>query len=279
MKEDLLKYLKKNWKIIAAAIFVPPILIHIAFKIAVPVSFLVPKWTAGDVLSFYGVILGACATVFGVYLSIKHSENNFRADTFNRARPFIAITPVITEVHTNGVDSLLTKRIQTKPKYKEYILDRVAFVLENGKVSARSQLNDHQESLKQSRQIRVVDKDGIVIACTPEVVTATFIAENVGVGVANRLLVGFNRTTFNHPLRTMTLIKPLKIGDRLTIDLYIEKPNTADYCDYELTFEYQDIYENTYVQCFPVNLDRDETGSFFFLSADGEQKQILNQPQ
>ena len=49
-------------------IFGIPIFIDLAFKTPAPISILEVNWGAKEALSFYGSILGAALTIFGVVL-------------------------------------------------------------------------------------------------------------------------------------------------------------------------------------------------------------------
>ena len=75
MKRLLKKHKKPLIWFCLIGIILIPLLIHIAFKIESPLSVLEAEWTAGDVLAFYGVLVGSIATVWGVYLSIEYSRS------------------------------------------------------------------------------------------------------------------------------------------------------------------------------------------------------------
>lgn len=86
--ENLKKWVKKH--IIASAIlslgiiFFPVLLIHISYSIEMPCKFLMAKWSAGELLQFYGsllsfvgtVLLGGLALWQNQQLAIKNQQFN-----------------------------------------------------------------------------------------------------------------------------------------------------------------------------------------------------------
>lgn len=276
-------FLKKYWKGIVSffviGVVIIPLLIHCAFKATAPWKFLVATWSSGDVLAFYGVIVGAVATVGGVYLSIQYSQQAAREDMHDKVRPFLVVTPLMVEGKVDLISELLmpkAKKIEEQSTYyKEYILDRVCFVLRNGKVSAHSKLTPEQEEAKRKFGRRQTENEkGEPVITAADVTTMSIVVENLGVGVANRLLIGFNKEQDDQDQMVLTV--PLKVNATLTLEVYIENPQTADYGTYILRFEYQDIYENTYQQSYHVTLSKGKTGSELFFLNEGRQVYIGN---
>ena len=93
MRKYLKKYKKEITIIAIITLFVIPLCIHVLFKMRAPISFLVAEWSAGDILAFYGVLVGAAATVAGVHISIHASQENYHEDVRNRSLPYITVTP------------------------------------------------------------------------------------------------------------------------------------------------------------------------------------------
>lgn len=68
----------KIWAgMIGFGLFLLPILmVHTLFKISAPCKWLVPNWTAGDVLLYCGAVLGASATILAIILTIIFTQKN-----------------------------------------------------------------------------------------------------------------------------------------------------------------------------------------------------------
>ena len=105
----MLGIMKKYKKVVARFIFwgilVIPFLIHTVFKIPAMCEFFSASWNAGDVLAFYGVLLGAGATVAGVFLSIQYAQSNYKEDLLNRSLPFITLTKMLYTPSFNSDDN------------------------------------------------------------------------------------------------------------------------------------------------------------------------------
>jgi len=61
-----------------------PFLIHVAFSFNAPFSFLVARWEAGNVLEFYGAIVGAAGTAVLGYVAFWQTKRaHAQADRAN----------------------------------------------------------------------------------------------------------------------------------------------------------------------------------------------------
>ena len=85
--------MKKNDlpKVIIIAIvilFLIPLLINLSFKID-SIHLLAAEWTAGDLLSFYGAVLGAVITLIGLIVTLNHQSNQARKDDAVKYRPIL----------------------------------------------------------------------------------------------------------------------------------------------------------------------------------------------
>lgn len=274
---DLIKKYRKN---IAAffivGVIVIPLLIHIVFKFPAPCEFLVATWGSGDVLAFYGVIIGAIATVVGVYLSIMAAHKSAKEDTNNKVRPFVVVTPFMVEGRVDLIAELLSEQNEPAEKkedyYREYILEQVCFVLSNGKFTAHSSLSLEQQKAKQKFGTSKIRKeDGSAVLANKNIADLSMLVENLGLGVANRLLIGVNKVDISCDAKEKVLVAPLKVGAQLKLEIYVENPSESDYGDYNLMFEYQDIYENTYRQEYTIELRKNHIGSDWFLWNEGQQ--------
>lgn len=85
-KKDLPKII-----IIATVIlFVIPLLINLSFKIG-SIRLLAAEWTAGDLLSFYGAVLGALITLIGLVVTLDYQSKQARKDDDVKYRPILKI--------------------------------------------------------------------------------------------------------------------------------------------------------------------------------------------
>lgn len=83
-------------KIIIIAIvllFVIPFFINLSFKIN-SIRLLAAEWTAGDLLSFYGAVLGAFITLIGLVITLNYQSNQARKDDDVKYRPILKIVSV-----------------------------------------------------------------------------------------------------------------------------------------------------------------------------------------
>lgn len=89
----LIKWAKEHkiWTvIIAIALFLFPILIvHSLFKIAAPCKWLAANWTAGEVLVYFGAVLGAAATITVIILTIIFTQENQKAERKLSIKPHL----------------------------------------------------------------------------------------------------------------------------------------------------------------------------------------------
>lgn len=94
-KKDLPKII-----IIAIVIlFVIPLLINLSFKID-SIRLLAAEWTAGDLLSFYGAVLGAVITLIGLAITLDYQSKQARKDDEIKYKPILKLSA--GEVEYNG---------------------------------------------------------------------------------------------------------------------------------------------------------------------------------
>ncbi|VDY71592.1 hypothetical protein [Streptococcus sanguinis] len=91
-KKDLPKII-----IIAIVIlFVIPLLINLSFKIA-SIRLLAAEWTAGDLLSFYGAVLGAVITLIGLFFTLDYQSKQGRKDDEIKYKPILRFNSMNNE--------------------------------------------------------------------------------------------------------------------------------------------------------------------------------------
>ena len=91
-KKDITKIV-----IIAIVIlFVIPFLINFSFK-TYSIRFLVAEWSAGDLLSFYGAVLGALITLIGLIVTLNYQSKQARKVDEIKYKPILKLKSVETE--------------------------------------------------------------------------------------------------------------------------------------------------------------------------------------
>ena len=91
-KKDITKIV-----IIAIVIlFVIPFFINFSFK-TYSIRFLVAEWSAGDLLSFYGAVLGALITLIGLVVTLNYQSKQARKDDEIKYKPILKLKSVESE--------------------------------------------------------------------------------------------------------------------------------------------------------------------------------------
>lgn len=264
---------------IIAVLVIIPLSINVAFKVAAPIEILHAEWDASAAITFYGTVLAAGIAVIGVFITIRYSQSNYREDVRNRTLPYIAITLLRTKAYKNifGGNSEI-KDIEPEEGYQEYKLQDYFCVLEKGDIQYKTKLSKRQqqildyggtkwENIPNGRSLQVVDD-----VCVPIEI------ENVGNGVAINLRLGLNRKGV--PEKDQRFVSPisLKVGATVMLHLFSEdcgrdSKNTGEYV---LSFYYEDIYQNQYIQEYDVNIqyDEDERQPVFSIDMEVEQQCI-----
>lgn len=252
--------LKKYWRALliffVVAIIIIPFLIHICFKINMPIKFFQAEWSAGDVLAFYGVLVGAVATVWGVYLSIQYSRSNYQEDVKNRVLPFIALTTLKVRSKFSPLHIAdICKKMSDPNEYEEYKVEKIYYIIEKGKITAKTGLTDEQEQkLKQGGMCWETNDSGTIQLVCIDLVTLPFELENVGNGAANRFRIGLNSQTTAEKDWQYTTPMPLKVGETLYVHVYCED-GVESKGSYILDLVYEDIYSNKYRQRYGIIID------------------------
>ena len=93
----------KNIKIISVItvilVVIIPFFINLSFKVY-STSFISAEWTAGDLLSFYGAVLGALITLIGLVVTLNYQSKQARKDDEIKYKPILKLSAV--EVKYNG---------------------------------------------------------------------------------------------------------------------------------------------------------------------------------
>lgn len=273
MKTLFKKYWKSLLLFFVVAIILIPLLIHICFKINAPIKFFQAEWSAGDVLAFYGVLVGAVATVWGVYLSIQYSRSNYQEDVKNRVLPFIALTTLKVRSKFSPFHIAdIRKKMSDPNEYEEYKVEKIYYIIEKGKITAKTGLTQEQEEkLKQGGWRWETNDSGTTQLICVDLVTLPLELENVGNGAANRFRIGLNAQTTEEKALQYTTPMPLKVGETLYIHIYCED-GTESKGGYILDLVYEDIYANKYRQRYGIAIDNPNGTIHAWIDLGGNQE-------
>lgn len=157
--------------IIIFLLFVIPFLINVFFQYQAPLRWLEATWGSGDLLSFYGSVLTGILAILGVFWTVQYSKKQYKEDNINRVLPYIAINTMQTETKVDVIEYILwslgiineeknnkKKDIQNQEKnemvkYREYILNKIYFIIDDDKIDVKQRLNETQKSQIKNREI------------------------------------------------------------------------------------------------------------------------------
>lgn len=260
-----------------------PVAINYIFKMPVFCELLVAEWTAGDALSFYGVLVGVLAAVWGIHLSIEAAQVNYKDDIRNRVLPFIALS--LLRVKTKGIfgaglsntpEDMQSSPDQTKNEYSEYKRDKVCFVIEGGSVKAMNRLTEEQERKVQSGGVEWENTSYGKALVNVGLLSAPIEIENVGNGAANSLRIGLNSRAIDDSDYKFITSMPFKIGQKLGVHLYCENHNGSSNGIYDLDIVYEDIYGNRYRQRYDVMISNTQDEEQSYVQVATNQEMIEN---
>lgn len=87
------KILQWLYFFVVVFLLIIPIFINLLFKIYIN-NFFSAEWSAGDMLTFYGSILGGCLTLFGVIITLKHQEKDSLERDLIKYKPILDVESV-----------------------------------------------------------------------------------------------------------------------------------------------------------------------------------------
>ena len=257
---------RKNYSIIVIAIVillvflvVVPSLINLLFKLHPSVDFFSAEWSAGDALNYYGALIASIATIVGVYLSITYAQKSYKDDEKNRQRPYLALTHIKTDTKVSLFDSLSGSNEAdadaNSSHYLEYRLDHVYVLLGEKGITYQNKLNDKQRSIVMQGGLKWIRKDNTAKLAFHDYISLPFEIENVGNGAAIDLKLSMNRN--DDKTKKAVSLYTLKCNDKIYFHIFSEVESDKVLGDYTLTFQYNDILGNTYLQDFPICFEKD----------------------
>ena len=252
------KHRKKIIIALLIAIAGIPFIIHVVFKIHPSNPFFSAEWTAGEFLGFYGVLLGAAATVIGVFLTVSYAQKNYREDVINRSIPFLTITPLKDDQCLNGA---------------------MYFIIKNGEVSTANCLSDIQiQNIQNKGIVRETITTGVSSKIYLKMLHLPLKIENVGNGAAVTFSVGLNPMGITKKMQRFTLPTSISKGGSFLMAIYSENLDNMNCGDYSLCLSYYDILGNAYEQnlLYSINSNSFNTEVTGALKLDGTQKRLRN---
>ena len=95
-EENILKLLEcikqhklLSFSIILGVIFIPIIVIHILFSIYPANDWWISKWSAGELLDYFGSIMGAISTIIALIVTIIYTNDSQRKQNILSVRPYL----------------------------------------------------------------------------------------------------------------------------------------------------------------------------------------------
>lgn len=266
-----MRYLKKlgrevSWPwfkytmIFIIVVFIIPLCINECYNRS---GFIETLWDAKDVLVFYGTIVAACGTLYGVYLSLKNTQDRYLEDSVRKIRPFMLLS--IYDIHREYNFKVLIEEFQKEAikkrcaitdesnenldvgvLYKEFIEHDFYLIVGDEEIKFTNRLNESQkEMVLTNYKMHLIDPK------SPE--AAYFVklrVENGGLGAA-RLVTVYMR---NGSVVGNTEARNVGVGNYVNLGLFfpIASNKRFNNCNWLLTFAYKDINGKPY--CQDVNL-------------------------
>lgn len=280
LKEYIRKHKVKTIALVFVCIFLIPAIINVLFKYSPVCELLGAEWEAGDVLSFYGTLLGSAATIVGVYLSIDAAQRSYHEDEVNKVKPYLALTHLKSKSRIT-LDSLIGSlednqtREETQNYYEEYRLDKVYIIIESDKIVFKNGLTKAQEDRLALSGFRLNKEKSMYSLQVGNLISMPFEIENVGNGAALNFQICFYRE--GEKKRGVNVFT-LKVGQSAYCHIFSDEQDDTIICGkYILEFIYNDIRGSTYSQKYDLELKSDgETKTIKkYINLQGQQKRVF----
>lgn len=277
-------WLKKNYKIFFVVLLLilgGPIVINILFKIKSPIWFLSAEWDASAALSYYGAIIAAFLAIYGIFITVQYSQQNYREDVRNRSLPFLVVEMLhskSTQIISANSEKIAKESVKERPigGYHEYRITDFYCVLDDGNILYKNDLTKSQQNILDNFGKKpILSKVGRASERIPYVYIPLEI-ENVGNGSAIRMVIGLNRKETLSNDRQYMQPQSMKPGTVLKLHIFSENcsQNSKNLGKYILSFCYEDIYLNHYEQNFDllIRFDKGESEVFYSIDLSHVQK-------
>ncbi len=254
-----------RWLLVITCFIIVPLLINIMFKYDFGICILQAEWEAGDALAFYGVILAAILAVYGVYMTIGVSNNNYKDNLRNNVLPFFSVYNLKTKSRKNMLfvglngnnDKSDDKETQMDTGYHEYKIQDYYYILNEGVIEIKDGLTQKQKELLESGGFIWRTNNGVSMLTASDHICHPMEIENVGNGAAISFRIGFNRKKDNEKDWKYTYGIPVKVGEKIMIHIFSEDcgKQSQNLGEYVLDFQYKDIYGNKYSQMHDIKIE------------------------
>lgn len=264
MKNWIIKNSKKivTWLVVTwilLAVFVGPLIINWLFKQPAPVNLLAVDWESDVALSYYGTIVASAIAVYGVFLTIRYSQENYKEDVRNRTLPFITIDMLKTKSHIkifSAAPQNGEENIDKQEGYVEYKLQDYYCILDEGKIIYKTRLTKLQKELLENGGMKWIPSGNKKELVQVDKICVPMEIENVGNDTAVRLRYGLNRKNIEIKDRKYLPVISLKTFCPIVFHIFSEdcSKQSANLGDYVLSFYYEDMYSNKYQQDFDIKI-------------------------
>ena len=252
-----MKYLK-NKCIIKIVVFIVlgPILIHFAYKIQSP-FWISSVWTAGDALSYFGVIVGSIITIIGLHLTFHDNRIGLIEQNRLENLPFLALNILSVKRRNSWTDSAYEKSNSNNSDYikdyffKEEKLDSILFIIKNHDIIIKSEFTEDEKRNIIYDGYRWADLAKGVMALTKnKLLYIPIQITNVGNGAAIDLKIGLNYLSEKESDSSEYLyVRPinLPVNDSIFVVIYSNNLTEDNNGKFLLELKYEDMYKNRYL--------------------------------
>ncbi len=137
MKESLKEILRNNKIVILVAIIIP-IFVHVLYSVYISDA-LSSKWTAGEMLVYFGTIFSVVVVLKGIFNSL----NMHFKDTINSVIPYISIESLNIRSSKNIFNNN-TPCDKNEEVYEEFVINQLCFNICKEKVELKDKLHEKQ---------------------------------------------------------------------------------------------------------------------------------------
>lgn len=254
--------------IIIFLLFVIPFLINVFFQYRAPLRWLEATWGSGDLLSFYGSVLTGILAILGVFWTVQYSKKQYKEDSHNGVLPYIAVNIMQKETEIDMIryflqsEGLLDAEDCKKDeeddqnqeddeivKYREYLLDKIYFILKGDKIEIKKGLNKTQKNLVKSSRILLKNKKSESKSVTQaDIMFAPILLENVGNGPAISFRLGLHKANESYEDGEYILPIHLKREQTFYVGIYCEDASPIIGKKFKFRMVYENLYGKEYMQ-------------------------------
>lgn len=255
-------FFKNNYMVLLIIIMIP-IIVHILYSLY-SYDELVSKWTAGEMLMYFGTVFTAIIALNGIFNSLNINFKN----NINSVRPYIAVEAINIHSRKNIFNNtpLTNKNIET---YEEFVISQLCFNICKEKITLNENLQENQMQLIRNNGKMPEELSPGVYAIIQKQFFALFLScKNVGKGCAVNTNVGLQSLN-KKPLFSIPFT--FNISNDLVIRIFSECSINEISGMYYLIFRYDDIYGNEYTQKHELIISEDKQKSKFNVKPDIEE--------